>query len=115
MERRRPHVTVVGLGPAGTELLGNDATDLLARAAAQGRAYLRTARHPAAARFEGVPAFDHLYESAATFDEVYTGIVEALVAAAARLHPNPSSMQCPDLRWWPSAASTCCGLTAGLR
>ncbi len=89
MERRRPHVTVVGLGPAGTELLGNDATDLLARAAAQGRAYLRTARHPAAARFEGVPAFDHLYESAATFDEVYTGIVEALVAAAREAAPEP--------------------------
>ena len=29
-----------------------------------------------------MPAFDHLYEAAATFDEVYAGIVEALVAAA---------------------------------
>jgi tetrapyrrole methylase family protein / MazG family protein len=80
--RRRPHVTVVGLGPAGTELLGNDATDRLTQAAAEERAYLRTARHPAAALFEGVPSFDGLYETAATFDEVYTGIVEALVAAA---------------------------------
>jgi tetrapyrrole methylase family protein / MazG family protein len=80
--RRRPHVTVVGLGPAGTELLGNEATDRLTRAAAEGRAYLRTARHPAATLFEGVPSFDGLYETAATFDEVYSGIVEALVAAA---------------------------------
>ena len=89
MPRRRPHVTVVGLGPAGTDLLGNDVTDQLTRAAAQGRAYLRTARHPAAGRFEGVPAFDDLYEAAATFDEVYAGIVEALVAAALRSAPDP--------------------------
>ena len=89
MARRRPHVAVVGLGPAGTDLLGIDATEQLTRAATQGRAYLRTARHPAAARFEGVPAFDHLYEAAATFDEVYAGIVEALVAAAFRAVPDP--------------------------
>jgi tetrapyrrole methylase family protein/MazG family protein len=87
--RRRPHVTVVGLGPAGTDLVGNDAIDELTLAASQGRAYLRTARHPAAARFEGVPAFDHLYEAAATFDEVYAGIVEALVAAALEAAPEP--------------------------
>ena len=80
---------MVGLGPAGTDLLGNDATDQLTRAATQGRAYLRTARHPAAARFEGVPAFDDLYEAAATFDEVYAGIVEALVAAALGAAPDP--------------------------
>ncbi len=89
MPRRRPHVVVVGLGPAGTDLLGIDATEQLTRAATQGRAYLRTARHPAAARFEGVPAFDHLYEAAATFDEVYAGIVEALVAAAIQAAPEP--------------------------
>jgi tetrapyrrole methylase family protein/MazG family protein len=87
--RRRPHVTVVGLGPAGADLLGNDATDQLTRAATRGRAYLRTARHPAAARFEGVPAFDDLYEGAATFDEVYAGIVEALVEAALGAAPDP--------------------------
>jgi tetrapyrrole methylase family protein/MazG family protein len=85
--RRRPHVTVVGLGPAGTDLLGPGVADLVA--AAPGRAYLRTARHPAAARFEGVPAFDHLYEAAASFDEVYAGIVEALVAAAVAAAPEP--------------------------
>ncbi len=87
MPRHRPHVTVVGLGPAGTELLGPGVAELVA--AAPGRAYLRTARHPAAARFEGVPAFDHLYEAAATFDEVYAGIVETLVAAAVDAAPEP--------------------------
>jgi tetrapyrrole methylase family protein/MazG family protein len=80
---------VVGLGPAGTDLVGNDVIDLLTQAATLGRAYLRTARHPAAARFEGVPAFDNLYEEAATFDEVYGGIVETLVAAALEAAPDP--------------------------
>jgi tetrapyrrole methylase family protein/MazG family protein len=89
MPRRRPHVTVVGLGPAGTDLLGNDAADQLTRAATQGRAFLRTARHPAAARFESVPAFDDLYEAAATFEQVYAGIVAALVAAALAAAPDP--------------------------
>jgi tetrapyrrole methylase family protein / MazG family protein len=78
---------VVGLGPASTDLLGPGVADVLV--AASGRAYLRTARHPAADRFEGVPAFDNLYEAAATFDEVYAGIVEALVAAAVDAAPEP--------------------------
>jgi tetrapyrrole methylase family protein / MazG family protein len=87
--RRRPHVTVVGLGPAGIDLLGNDAAAELTQAVAQGRAFLRTDRHPAAARFEGAAALDHLYEAAATFDEVYAGIVEVLVAAAREASPEP--------------------------
>ncbi len=67
--------------------MGDGAAVLLAEAQGEGRAYLRTARHPAAAGFEGLPAFDDLYEAAATFDEVYTGIVEALVAAARAAAP----------------------------
>jgi tetrapyrrole methylase family protein/MazG family protein len=82
----RPHVTVVGLGPAGTDLVGDNAAAQLT--AAPGRAYLRTARHPAAARFEGIPAFDDLYEAAGTFDEVYAGIVEAVVVAATEASPE---------------------------
>jgi tetrapyrrole methylase family protein/MazG family protein len=82
----RPHVTVVGLGPAGIDLVGDNAAARLA--AAEGRAYLRTARHPAAARFEGIPAFDDLYEASGTFEEVYAGIVEALVAAARAAAPE---------------------------
>ena len=86
MPRLRPHITVVGLGPAGTDFLGDGAARLLA---APGRAYLRTARHPAAAGVEGVRSFDDLYESAATFGEVYAGIVEALVSAAKDAAPEP--------------------------
>jgi tetrapyrrole methylase family protein/MazG family protein len=44
--------------------------------------YLRTSRHPSAGLAGDAPSFDALYETADTFDEVYDGIVEALVAAA---------------------------------
>jgi tetrapyrrole methylase family protein/MazG family protein len=50
---------------------------------------LRTARHPAAAPFTGAHTFDGLYESAASFDEVYAGIVEQLIEAARRVMPEP--------------------------
>jgi len=84
--RLRPRITVVGLGPADADLLGAGAAALLAE---RGRVYLRTARHPAAAGLDGARGFDDLYESAATFDEVYTAIVEALVEAAAAAAPDP--------------------------
>jgi tetrapyrrole methylase family protein/MazG family protein len=84
--QRRPHVTVVGLGPAGGELLGEAATTLLAD---PGHTFLRTARHPAAAPFIGAHTFDRLYESGADFDEVYAAIVEELIEAARRVVPEP--------------------------
>jgi tetrapyrrole methylase family protein/MazG family protein len=84
---QRPHVTVVGLGPAGPDLVGHNATSLLT--GAPGRAFLRTARHPAAASFADIPSFDNLYEASGTFDEVYVAIVEALVAAAVEAAPDP--------------------------
>ena len=80
MTRLRPHITVVGLGPAGSDLLGAKAAELLAGPAP---VFLRTARHPAAAGLAGAQTFDALYESSGTFDEVYAAIVEDLVAAAA--------------------------------
>ena len=43
--QRRPHITVVGLGPAGIGLLGDAAAALLTDG---GHCFLRTARHPAA-------------------------------------------------------------------
>ena len=85
MARLRPHVTVVGLGPAGSDLLGDATAALLA---APGTVFLRTARHPAAPG-DGTRSFDDLYESAATFDEVYAAIVEELVAAASDAAPAP--------------------------
>ncbi|MGI8984360.1 MAG: MazG family protein [Acidimicrobiales bacterium] len=74
-----PTVVVVGLGPAGADLL------TAAAAAALGsipHRYLRTTRHPAAAAVAGATSFDPIYESAASLDDVYAGIVDALAEAA---------------------------------
>ncbi|MGH9128045.1 MAG: MazG family protein, partial [Acidimicrobiales bacterium] len=73
-------MVVVGLGPAGPELLTLPATEALARCD-----FVRTRRHPAAGVLApDVASFDHLYESAPSMEDVYAGIVEALVDAAAR-------------------------------
>jgi len=76
-----PTVVVVGLGPAGPDLL-----TVAAREAIEGVPvrFLRTERHPAAGavRALGATTFDGVYESASTLDDVYAGIVDALVEAA---------------------------------
>jgi tetrapyrrole methylase family protein/MazG family protein len=77
----RPEVVVVGLGPAGPELL--TAATAAAIAAVPVR-FVRTARHPAVAAVEGAVSFDHHYERGETIDAVYDAIVEDLVAAACR-------------------------------
>lgn len=74
-----PTVTVVGLGPAGPDLLTAGTLDALAGA---DRRYLRTTRHPAAVAVIDAESFDHVYESAETIDDVYPTIVETLVDAA---------------------------------
>ena len=78
MGRHRPHVTVVGLGPAGTGYLTEEVRALLS---GPGKRFLRTVLHPAAEGLEGFVAFDRVYETADTFGEVYATIVEELVAA----------------------------------
>ena len=82
----RPHVVVVGLGPAGSDLVAPGAAALLADPA---RVWLRTSRHPAATAFDGAQTFDDVYDSAATFGEVYEEIVERLVATALEASPEP--------------------------
>lgn len=76
-------VVVVGLGPAGVDLVLPAARNALERAPAR---YVRTGRHPAvdelAAAGVELVSFDDLYESAADLDEVYDGITAALVKAA---------------------------------
>ncbi|MDQ6910910.1 MAG: SAM-dependent methyltransferase, partial [Actinomycetota bacterium] len=72
-------VTVVGLGPAGPELTTSQTVSALA---AHECRYVRTMRHPAAAGLSGFVSFDSFYESAASLDEVYGAIVDALVEAA---------------------------------
>jgi tetrapyrrole methylase family protein/MazG family protein len=73
-------VVVVGLGPAGLDLLTAAAVQAIERVP---RRFLRTARHPSAVAVPSAATFDSLYERAGTLDEVYAGIVDALVEAAA--------------------------------
>jgi tetrapyrrole methylase family protein/MazG family protein len=72
-------VVVAGLGPAGPELLTAGTLDAIARIPHR---FVRTARHPAASICRGAQAFDDVYDEAATIEEVYARIVEALVEAA---------------------------------
>jgi tetrapyrrole methylase family protein/MazG family protein len=44
--------------------------------------WLRTSRHPSASAVSGAGSFDYLYETADSVEDVYLGIVEALVASA---------------------------------
>jgi tetrapyrrole methylase family protein/MazG family protein len=83
---------VVGLGPAGAGYLTTEARERMDGA---GRTYVRTARHPAVDGLSGFVAFDHLYESAGTFAEVYAAIVEELVAAATAAAPEPITYAVP--------------------
>jgi tetrapyrrole methylase family protein/MazG family protein len=75
-----PTVVVVGLGPAGADLLTTATVEALASIPHR---YLRTTRHPAAPAVAGAVSFDAVYESAASLDDVYAGIVDALAEAAA--------------------------------
>ncbi len=72
-------IAIVGLGPAGPELI---TPDTLARIETSQRCFLRTRVHPAATGLSGVESFDDLYESSATFAEVYRSIADSLVAEA---------------------------------
>ena len=74
-----PRVVVVGLGPGGLEHVTEETRRTLEQAPHR---YLRTAQHPSAALVEHATTFDHLYEAADTFDDVYRAIVDELVIAA---------------------------------
>ena len=73
-------VVVVGLGPAGDDLVS---TGTLAEINRHDIRFVRTMRHPSAPVVGQAESFDALYERAETIDEVYRGIVDALVEAAA--------------------------------
>ena len=83
--REPGRVVVVGLGPAGAELVTPAARAALERCT---RRYVRTARHPAVAdlRAEGLEleAFDDRYDSGEDLDAVYVEIVRTLVDEAAQ-------------------------------
>jgi tetrapyrrole methylase family protein / MazG family protein len=85
-------VVVVGLGPAGSELLTGAAKDAIARIPER---YVRTTRHPGASAVPDARSFDDVYERAESIDEVYAdivdGLVEAAVAAGEVLYAVPGS------------------------
>ncbi|MDQ6798371.1 MAG: nucleoside triphosphate pyrophosphohydrolase [Actinomycetota bacterium] len=74
-----PRVVVAGLGPAGPELF---TAATAAAIEALPRRWLRTRRHPSASAVGECGAFDDLYDAAESLEDVYTGIVEALVVDA---------------------------------
>ncbi|MCA9924111.1 MAG: hypothetical protein KC421_17165, partial [Anaerolineales bacterium] len=71
-------ITIVGLGPGNGRLLTRAAWDLLTSANV---VYLRTQRHPAV---DDLPdsvqrvSFDHIYDTAEKFEDVYQQIVSEL-------------------------------------
>lgn len=75
-----PRIVVVGLGPGDPSLV---TAGVLAAIESVPTRFLRTERHPSASLVEPAATFDHHYEDAPTFDEVYRRIVADLVAAAA--------------------------------
>ena len=77
-----PGITVVGLGPGDPGSVTREAWQVLERSP---ELYLRTEQHPLAGHLRGaarVQTFDEIYQSAATFEEVYHHIVETLLARA---------------------------------
>jgi len=74
-----PVVRVVGLGPGDTDLLTRRTFDLLRDAPV---VRLRTRVHPAAEAFVDLVSYDDLYESAASFEELYETIVADLIELA---------------------------------
>ena len=72
-------ITIVGLGPGAGQLLTRQAWDVLAAA---NPLYLRTARHPAVADLPTTGprhSFDHLYDTAADFAQVYETIIRQII------------------------------------
>lgn len=74
-----PLVHVIGLGPGGPDLITSGTIDLINRIETQ---FLRTERHPAAVAMPHARWFDRLYETSASFDDVYRSIRDAVVRSA---------------------------------
>jgi tetrapyrrole methylase family protein / MazG family protein len=77
-------IVVVGLGPGGAEHVTLETLAAIDRVPVR---YLRTAVHPSATIVSahdrhGASTFDHLYDDAESFDDVYERIADGLVAAA---------------------------------
>ncbi len=82
MEEQFEGITIIGLGPAGVELITNQTMSWLNQI---DDVYLRTAQHPAVS---GLPqrikkhSFDYLYQKYSDFEEVYSAIVSEIIELA---------------------------------
>ena len=74
-----PRIEIVGLGPSADEYITDHTRQ---RIAAHQHRFLRTAQHPSAHLVIDAITFDERYETSGTFDDVYIGIAEDLIAAA---------------------------------
>ncbi len=85
MNHAHTGVTVVGLGPGSWESLTIEAARVLQTAAT---IYVRTTTHPSFDEIRSeipgvqIESFDALYEERSSFDDVYEGIVDALLERA---------------------------------
>jgi tetrapyrrole methylase family protein/MazG family protein len=74
-----PTIVVVGLGPGNDALVTSGTLEVISNIDAR---YLRTSQHPSAHLVPGATSFDHLYDNADSFDEVYVSMAQALIDAA---------------------------------
>lgn len=75
----RARIVVVGLGPAGPELLTVAARSAIERIPVR---FVRTTRDPSAVAVPDARSFDHHYEQAERFEQVYDRIAGDLISAA---------------------------------
>jgi tetrapyrrole methylase family protein/MazG family protein len=77
-------ITIVGLGPGDAKHVTREAWDVLAKAT---EVYLRTRKHPTVSALPHgltLHSFDHLYEGAEGFEQVYTAIAAEVLALGRR-------------------------------
>ncbi len=106
MSKTKTGIVLLGLGPGGAELLTRQAWD---RINSSTRLYLRTIQHPVVSSLPenlDVRSFDHLYETGESFEEVYSQIVEQVLALgetaegvvyAVPGHPFIAEATCPEI------------------
>jgi tetrapyrrole methylase family protein/MazG family protein len=85
-------ITIVGLGPGDGRYLTREAWQTLSQA---GRVVVRTKRHPTVADLPAsveVISFDAVYESAASFEEVYRQITDQLLDMARKAERDGSEI-----------------------
>lgn len=72
-------IVVVGLGPGDESLITVATLTVIQRIPHR---YLRTAQHPSAHLVPDATTFDHVYDGASSFEDVYATIASELIAAA---------------------------------